>query len=88
MKYNRSEIMRTAHRKYSSFTLTFAQALHMAWAEARMKAARYNVYGERFGMDGMVLIVGNVDMKHAAEIEEMNKCRYDRISILERRFAG
>ena len=81
MKYNPSEIMRAAHYKRRCFDMTFAQALHLAWVDAKAKAARYNVYGERFGMDGMQLLAGDVDYREAERTQWYNMCRFDRITI-------
>lgn len=80
MKFNRSEIMKAAWKKFNRFDLTFAQALHLAWAEAKMAAARYNVYGEDFGCE-RVLIASGVTQDRAGELEWFHKTRYDRIVV-------
>lgn len=81
MKFNRRAIMTAAWAKYRRTSLTFAQALRTAWAEARMAAARYNVYGERFGMEAPELIACGVTQERAGELKWWNKCRYDHITI-------
>ena len=81
MKYDRRVIMTAAWAKHRHTALTFAQALRLAWAEARMAAARYNVYGERFGMEAPELIASAVTQEHAGQLEWWHKCRYDRITI-------
>jgi len=78
MKFNRSEIMKAAWSKFRRFSITFAQALRMAWYEARIAAARYTVYGQRIGQEAVV-IASNVNDDRAAELEWRNKCSYDRI---------
>lgn len=47
-----------------------------------MNDTRFNVYGERFGVDGRVLLASNVDYEHAEKTEWFNKGRYDRITIV------
>ena len=78
MKFNRSQIMKTAWFKYTCCNLTFAQALKLAWAEAKMAAARYNVFGQSIGCEA-VLIEGGVNADRAGELEWWNKTRYDRV---------
>lgn len=78
MKFNRSQIMKTAWSKFRRFSITFAQALRMAWYEARIAAARYTVYGQRIGQESVVIASG-VSNERAGELEWMNKCSYDRI---------
>ena len=82
MKYNRSEIMKAAWNKFNRFDLTFAQALKLAWAEAKMAAARYNVFGQSIGCEA-VLIEGGVNADRAGELEWWNKTRYDRIWMVK-----
>lgn len=78
MKFNRSQIMKTAWFKYNRCNLTFAQALKLAWAMAKMEAARYNVFGQCIGHDA-VLIASGVNGDRAGELTWQNKCYYDRI---------
>ena len=80
MKFNRSEIMKAAWKKFSRFDLTFAQALRLAWAEAKMKAARYDVWGESFNAHP-VLIASGVTQDRAGELEWFYKTSYDRIVV-------
>lgn len=82
MKYNRSEIMKAAWNKFNRFDLTFAQALKLAWAEAKMSAIRYNVFGQSIGCEA-VLIEGGVNADRAGELEWWNKTRYDRIWMVK-----
>lgn len=81
MKYDRREIMRAAHRKCRHFDLTFSQALHLAWVEAKLAASRYNVYGENIASDSRHLLASGVDWDEAGRTEWYNKYCYDRISI-------
>lgn len=78
MKFNRSEIMKAAWRKFNRFDLTFAQALRLAWAESKMAAARYNVFGQCIGCDA-VQIASGVNGDRAGELEWLHKCSFDRI---------
>ena len=77
--YNRSEIMKAAWYKYRHFDITFAQALRLAWVDARQAAARYNVYGERFGMTDPELIESGVDAERVAYLKDLHEYRYDRV---------
>lgn len=47
-----------------------------------MKDNCFDVYGERFGMDGRVLLASNVDYEHAEKTEWFSMGRYDRITII------
>ena len=78
MKFDRSKIMKAAWRKFNHFDLTFSQALRLAWAEARMAAARYNVFGQCIGSEA-VLIASGVNGDRAGELEWFHKCSFDRI---------
>ena len=79
MKFNRSEIMKAAWKKFNRFDLTFAQALHLAWAEAKLAAMRFNVWAESFGMSEPVLLGGNLTNDEAEELVYWKKSRYDRV---------
>ena len=70
MKYNRSEIMKAAWRKFRRFDLTFAQALRMAWMEARDAAPIWAVYG-----DGKQIASG-LTYDRAGALREMIKFDY------------
>ena len=80
MKFNRSAIMQTAWKKYRRFDLTFAQALRLAWVEARLAAARFDVWGESFNAHP-VLIASGVTQDRAGELEWFYKTSYDRIVV-------
>lgn len=80
MKFNRTAIMQTAWKKYRRFDLTFAQALRLAWMEARLAAARFDVWGERFNANP-VLIASGVTHDRAGELEWFYKTSYDRIVV-------
>lgn len=80
--FNRSEIMKAAWNKFNRFDLTFAQALKLAWAEAKMATVRYNVFGQSIGCEA-VLIEGGVNADRAGELEWWNKTRYDRIWMVK-----
>lgn len=81
MKFNRSEIMKTAWRKFTHFDLTFAQALHLAWAEAKLAAMRFNVWGENFGMEEPVLLGSNLTNDQAEELRYWKKYQYDFVTV-------
>ncbi|HNW86698.1 MAG TPA: hypothetical protein PKJ47_07155 [Candidatus Limiplasma sp.] len=81
MKYNRSEIMKAAWRNYRRYSVSFSEALRMAWYEAKKAAARYNVYGKRIHDDSMVLLLANVTDNTAQEYKYMNRNRFDVIQI-------
>ena len=81
MKYNRSEIMKAAWRNYRCNTVTFAQALRMAWYEAKKTAARYNVYGKRIHDDSVVLLLVNATDNAAQECKYLSRYRFDVIEI-------
>lgn len=81
MKFNRSEIMKAAWQKRTRFGMDMSTALRIAWMEAKQRMTKYNVYGERFGMDEPELIAGGVSFDRAGEVEWLNKYRYDRITI-------
>ncbi len=70
MKYNRSEIMKAAWRKFRRFDLTFAQALRFAWMEARDAAPIWAVYG-----DGEQIASG-LTYDRAGALREMIKFDY------------
>ena len=78
MKFNRTAIMQNAWKKYRRFALTFAQALRFAWAEAKLEAARFDVWGQCFN-SAPVLIAKGVDNYRAGELEWLKKSSYDRI---------
>ena len=78
MKFNRSEIMTAAWRKYRFFSITFAQALRLAWVEAKLNGARFTLWGQRIG-GRPELIASGVNDDRAGELEWLNKYRYDRI---------
>ena len=80
MKFNRSEIMKTAWKKFNRFNLTFAQALRLAWVEAKLAVTRFNVYGERFSEEP-VLLGSNLTSDQAEELKYWQKCYYDFITI-------
>lgn len=81
MKFNRSQIMKAAWKKHARHGMDMSTALRIAWMEARQAVTRYNVYGERFGMDGPELIASGVSFDRAGEVEWLNKYRYDRITV-------
>lgn len=81
MKFNRSEIMKTAWNKFSRFDLTFAQALRLAWAEAKLAAMRFDVWGESFGMDEPVLLGSNLTNDQAEELRYWEKSQYDFVTV-------
>ena len=81
MKYNRSEIMKAAWRNYRRYSITFAEALRMAWYEAKKAAARYNVYGKRIHDESVVLLLANATDSAAQECKYTNRFRFDAIQI-------
>ena len=78
MKFDRRAIMKAAWAKYRRTVLTFPQALHLAWVDARFAAMRFNVFGQRIGGEP-VLIAEAVDNDRAGSLEWFWKCSYDRI---------
>lgn len=78
MKFNRTAIMQTAWKKHRRFDLTFAQALRLAWMEAKMAAARFDVWGQCIGGEPE-LIASNVGDERASELEWLKKPLYDRV---------
>lgn len=82
MKYNRREIMKAAWSLYRrASALTFAEALHRAWAHAKMAMMRYDVIGYDIYCDRETVIARNVDADTAAQIEYRNRWRYDSVSM-------
>ena len=79
MKYNRSEIMKAAWRNYRRYSVSFSEALRMAWYEAKKAAARYNVYG--IHDDSVVLLLANATDSAAQECKYINRYRFDVIQI-------
>ena len=79
--FNRSEIMKAAWRNYRRFNVSFAEALRMAWYEAKKAAARYNVYGKRIHDGAAVLLLANATDNAAQECKYMNRYRFDVIQI-------
>ena len=78
---NRSEIMKAAWRNYRCYSVSFSEALRMAWYEAKKATARYNVYGKRIHDDSVVLLLANVTDNAAQECKHMNRYRFDAIQI-------
>lgn len=68
--YDRRAIMKAAWNKFNRFDLTFAQALRMAWMEAKDAAPIWSVYG-----DGK-LIASGLTFNRAGELEDMYKFNY------------
>ena len=81
MKYNRSEIMKAAWRNYHRYSVSFSEALRMAWYEAKKAVARYNVYGMRIRDDSVVLLLANATDNAAQECKYLNRYRFDTITI-------
>ena len=81
MKYNRREIMKNAWFKVRRFGMTMNNALRLAWYEAKKAVQRFNVYGERFGMEAPVLIASGVSFDRADELKWFNMYRFDNIII-------
>lgn len=82
MKYNRSEIMKAAWNKFNRFNLTFAQALRMAWYEAKKAVERFNVYGEQIFNGKRLVLASGVTYEKACMLKEHLKYRYDIIDIV------
>ena len=80
MKFNRSEIMKAAWKKYSRFDITFAQALRLAWVDAKMAVARFNVWGENFNEEP-VLLGSNLTYDQAGELKWRKETSYDFVEI-------
>lgn len=78
MKFDHRDIMTRAWAKRHSLRIPFADALHIAWMEAKIAAARYNVYGQSFGASP-VLIAACASHDRAGELEWMHKYRFDRL---------
>ena len=80
--YNRREIMDRAWGLYRTCKkVTFADALRMAWREARMALVRYNVYGENIYNGRRELLLSNATDEAAQQCKWMNKSRYDIVEV-------
>lgn len=80
--YNRSQIMTAAWRRCRKFGTPFAQALRMAWYEAKAAVQRYDVYGERIYDESRERLAKGVSYDEAGHVEWLNKCRFDRVVIV------
>ncbi len=80
--YNRREIMTTAWTKYRCFCITFAQALRLAWYEAKRDVARYTVVGVRIATGAETVLGEGLTFDEAGRVEWYNKCRYDAIRVV------
>ena len=68
--YNRSEIMKNALRKHHRFGWRMADALRVAWMEAKDALPIWGVYG-----DGEKLADG-LTYERAGQLQDMYKYRY------------
>ena len=81
--YNRREIMTTAWTKHRSFGIPFAQALRLAWYEAKRDVARYTVIGVRLATGAETVLGDGLTFDQAGELEWQLKCQYDAIRVVE-----
>lgn len=80
--YNRREIMTTAWTKHRRFGVPFAQALRLAWYEAKQRVARYTVIGVRLATGAETVLGDGLTFDEAGRVEWYNKCRYDAIRVV------
>lgn len=80
--YNRREIMTATWIKYRRFGISFAQALRLAWYEAKRDAARYTVIGVRIATGAETVLGEGLTYEEAGRTEWYNKCRYDVIHVV------
>lgn len=83
--YNRREIMNTAWTKYRRSGVPFAQALRLAWYEAKRDVARYTVIGVRIATGAETVLGDGLTFDEAGRVEWYNKHRYDAVRIVETR---
>lgn len=81
--FNRREIMTTAWTKHRRFGIPFAQALRLAWYEAKRDVARYTVIGVRLATGAETVLGDGLTFDQAGELEWQLKCQYDAIRIVE-----
>lgn len=79
MKFNRSEIMTAAWRICRRQGFAFAQALRMAWYQAKAAVQSYDVYGERIYDGSRERLASGVTYDEAGHIEWLNKHRFDNV---------
>lgn len=80
--FNRREIMTTAWTKYRRSGIPFAQALRLAWYEAKRDAARYRVIGVRLATGTETVLGEGLTFEEAGRTEWYNKCRYDDVRVV------
>lgn len=84
MKYDRRAIMQAAWNRVkhsTSYCGTFADALRLEWARAKMTVRRYDVWGDSFHEKKAVKIASNVTGDKAAEIRCNMAYRYDYVEV-------
>lgn len=81
--YNHREIMTTAWTKHRRFGIPFAQALRLAWYEAKRDVARYTVIGVRLATGAETVLGDGLTIDQAGELEWQLKCQYDAIRVVE-----
>jgi hypothetical protein len=80
--FNRSEIMKTAWKKFDRFDITFAQALRMAWYEAKKAVPKYVVYSEQLFNGKRLVLASGINYEKACMLKEHLQYRYDIIDIV------
>lgn len=78
--YDRRAIMTAAwfrfkHNRY--FHGTFAEALRLEWINAKLIAARYDVWGDSFTKAEAVKLASGVDGTEAARVAELWRMDFD-----------
>lgn len=82
MKYNRKEIMAAAWGKYRRCCcISFAEALRLAWVDAKAANRRYTVTGYRIYNDTVTVLCTDCTWDEAGETEWRQKYAYDHIDI-------
>ena len=80
--FNRSEIMKAAWKNFDRFDITFAQALRLAWYDAKKAVAKYIVYGEQLFNGNRLVLASGVTYEKACMLKEHLQYRYDIIDIV------